>query len=161
MVKADPSKARILLPDAFFIAIGKVCVQWTSLEYIAELVLIKLTGMEHDDVRGKIVVNHMSWPQKTDIISALIEQLSPQYSRLEGYETEVVPLLRKAQEGRNRIVHGGWAVENEKVILLRATARAKLKLHMDEITVTQIEEIVQDIHKAVAAIYNKVIGTDE
>jgi hypothetical protein len=161
MVKMDPLKAVVTLPDDYLIAIGKVCVQWGILEHFVELVLLKLAELPHDSTNGKIIVNHMSWPQKMDIINSLVDQLLPQYPRLAGYDEQVVPLLKKAQEGRNRIIHGFWATpQKSSVLLLRATARGKLKLYADEMTVTKIEAVLADINNAAAAIYNKVIGTE-
>lgn len=158
MAIADPTKAQILIPDAYLIAIGKVCVQWSVLENALEMVVTKLAGMDIWDPRSKIMINHMSWPQKVDILSAMASELVNDYPRLKNYGT-ALPLLKKAQEGRNQIMHGSWANEDGMVQLMRATARGKLKIYMDEITVDEIEEIVDDIHVAMAAIYNLVLVT--
>lgn len=159
MVMIDPKKAKPNLPDAYLLAIGKVCVQWGILETFVEMTIIKLAGMSAEDPRSKITFNHMTWPQRMDVLNSLIDYLTSGYPRLKDFETDVKPLLKKAQEGRNRVVHGFWGFENGKVTLLRATARGKLKLHMDEMTVSEIDSVLGDIHNAAAALWNKVIGT--
>lgn len=158
MVKMDPKKARVTIPDAYLIAIGKVCVQWNMLETILELVLGKLAGMEvMTDQRSKIMVAHLTWPLKMDILGALIESLRTGHPRLNEWD-QVAPLLRKAQEGRNRIVHGFWGNDEGEVKISRATARGKLKLQTDSIAVGEIEKVVEDINIAMAALYNLVLG---
>jgi hypothetical protein len=123
-----------------------------------EMVLTKLTSMEIFDPRSKIVFNHMTWPMRTDIFSALANELVGQYSRLKDYP-KVTALLKKAQEGRNKVIHGNWGIEDGKVTYLRATARGELKLKMDEITVKELEAILNDINVAAAALYNLVLGS--
>lgn len=158
MVKMDPKNASVTIPEAYLAAIGKVCVQWSILENVLEMMIIKLAGMDIGDSRSKIMINHMSWPQKVDILSAMANELVNGYPRLKDHGT-TLPLLKKAQDGRNRIVHGSWANDDGEVKLMRATARGKLKLYMDKITVKEIEEVVDAIHVAIAAIYNLVVGT--
>jgi hypothetical protein len=159
MVKIDPQNVQVTLPDAFLIAIGKICVQWSMLEYVVEMAITKLVDLDIWDQRSKIVFAHMSWPQKTDILGALTDTLEDDYARLRGYRQTVAPLLKKAQEARNQVIHGFYGVEDGKVQRTRATARGKLKLEMEEITVSQIEAGLKDIHDAIAAVYNLVLGT--
>ncbi len=159
MVKIDPQNVQVTLPNSFLVAIGKVCVQWSMLEYVVEMVITKLIDMDIWDQRSKILFTHMSWPQKTDILGALTNALKADYPRLQGYEESVVPLLKKAQNCRNQVIHGFYGIEDGKVQRMRATARGKLKLEMEDITVAQIEAGLKDIHTAIAAVYNLVLGT--
>lgn len=159
MVKADPKNALVTLPEPYLIAIGKVCVQWTMLENMVDMILGKLAGMDFLDPRAKIMVAHMSWPQKMDVLGSLIDSLSEDHPRLRGYKDSTAPLLKAAQEGRNHVIHGFYGFEGGKVERQRATARGKLKIQMEEVTVGQIEAVVNDIHAALAAIYNLTIGT--
>lgn len=160
MVKMDPEKAKDTIPDDFLIAIGRVSVRWNTLESMIEMVLIKLAGIGDGDSRGKIIFNHMSWPQRMDVLGALVESLVNEYPRLNGYNEEVVPLLKKAQAGRNKIMHGFFGMNGgPDVMILRATARGKLKFQMEKITVSEIDGVSKDIAIALAGVWNKFIGT--
>jgi hypothetical protein len=158
MVLVDPDKAVVTIPDDYLIAIGKVCVQWGNLEAIMELCITKLSDMDMWDARSKIILNHMAWPMRTDIFASLANLLMADHPRLKDYQT-VVPLLKKAQGGRNRVVHSHWGFEDGKVKTQRATARGVLKLYLEEITVKEINEILHDINVASAALYNLVMGS--
>ena len=157
MVIVDPAKAVVTLPDAYLIGIGKVCVQWGNLEAVMELILTKLAGMDIWDSRPKIMISHMAWPMRMDIFAAMADQLVADHPRLKDYQS-VKLLLKKAQEGRNRVVHSHWGFQDGKVTALRASARGKLKLSMDEITIEELDGILRDINVATAALYNLVIG---
>jgi len=156
MVLADPNKATINIPDQFLIAIGKVCIAWGHLEDVIDLCIPKLAGMDIYDSRSRIMINHATWPQRIDILGALINALVIDYPRLKGWDS-VSPLLKKAQEGRNRIIHGHFAYENDKLIMARSTSRGKLKVSLDEVTITEINEIISDIQIAAAEVLNLVI----
>jgi hypothetical protein len=133
MAIADPKRATVTIPDDYLIAIGKVCVQWSTLEGIMEMMIAKLSGFENYDNRSKIMISHMAWPMRVDILSALAAELLEKYPRLRDYP-KVLELLKKAQQGRNRIVHGMWGSdEHGNVLRLQATARRKLKLSMDRV----------------------------
>lgn len=158
MAIANPKKATITIPDDYLIAIGKVCVQWSTLEGITEMMIAKLAGFPMRDPRSTIMISHMAWPMRVDILSALADALEENNPRLNTYP-KVLGLLRKAQQGRNRIVHGMWGSdETGKVIALRATVRGKLKLSMDSITLEEIHRIQGDIEIAAAALYDLVLG---
>jgi hypothetical protein len=159
MAIADPTKAQVLIPDAYLIAIGKVTVTWNVLELMLEMMIGKLAGMDIvEDSRAKIMVNHLTWPLKVDIFSALCNELVDGYPRLKEFN-QVLALLKKAQEGRNRIVHGLWGCEGGKVTAARASSRGKLKIQQQEVTIEESEVIVENIHLAHAALYNLVIGS--
>jgi len=159
MAIADPKKATVTIPDDYLIAIGKVCVQWSTLEGIMEMMIAKLAGFANYDNRSKIMISHMAWPMRVDILSALAVELVDTYPRLKDYP-KVLELLKRAQQGRNRIVHGMWGSdEHGNVQTLRATARGKLKLSMDTVTLKEIRAIQEDINVAASALYNLVIGT--
>ena len=149
---------QVLLPEAYLVAIGRVCVQWSQLETIADLAIRKLAGFELLDTRATIITAHMSWPMKQNILYALVEQYRDRHSHLAKFD-ELKPIYKKAQDGRNRVVHASWSFENGKVSTLRATAREKLKSHIDPISVVDINAISDQIGFAAAqtlkAILNK------
>lgn len=152
-----PDNFMVLLPEPYLTSIGKVCVQWSNLENVANIALHKLLGLELFDPRGTMLTAHMTWPLKIDVLGSLIDSLRHDYQQLARYE-KVGPMLVKAQAGRNRVVHATWAYDNGTVRVLRATARGKLKATMDPITVADIDAISTDIGKASAALLKMILN---
>ena len=66
-------------------------------------------------------------------------------------------LLKKAQEGRNRVVHGAWSFRESKVYKLRSTARGKLKASASVVTADDLDAIMIDIHKAGVALFKVIL----
>lgn len=154
-VYADSMK--VVLPDPYLIAIGKVCAQWATLENIVDLALKKLAGYDLFDPRGHIWTAHMTWPLKMDVLSSLVDVQKPTFPHLTRFP-EVSSLLKKAQIGRNKIIHASWAYENGEVKILRATARGQLKTSMDVVTITHIDAVVGDIGAAGASLMKFIIA---
>jgi len=145
------------VPEPYLTAIGQVVVNWCNLEALVDLALGKLAGFDGYDQRGAIVTAHMSWPQKMDALQSLIGVLREEHAHLAKFDA-VKPLLKKAQEGRNRIVHGQWGEQNGEAIKLRLTARGKLKFAMTPITVDEIKAIGIDIGQAGLDLLKVVLG---
>jgi len=152
-----PDEMKILLPDSYLMAIGKVCEAWGSLEGIVDLAICKLAEFDLGDPRGTIITTHMTWPLKMDVIESLISALRTDYPHLRKFE-KAKPLLKQAQQGRNKVVHGQWHYENDRVYKLRATARGQLKATVDPITVNEIEAIARNIGRASAATLKAVLN---
>ncbi|MGD9536718.1 MAG: hypothetical protein AB7X20_05985 [Alphaproteobacteria bacterium] len=151
-----PDNLKINLPEAYLTAIGKVCVQWAQLEVAVDFSIRKFAGFDIFDSRSAVVTAHMPWPLRMDVLKALVSELTPSYPRLERFR-KVEPLLTKAQNGRNRIVHGFWAYTDGRASVLRATARGKLRTSNHPISVSDIEVVVDDIGRAAAALYKLVL----
>jgi hypothetical protein len=121
-----PDELKNTLPDIYLTAIGRVSVNWGMLESIMDLAISKFAAFEHDDPRGAIVTAHMSWPQKMDVLEAFASLMREDYPHLAKFDA-LKPLLKKAQEGRNRVSHGQWGTQADGTIhKLRLTARGKL-----------------------------------
>jgi hypothetical protein len=145
------------VPAPYLEAIGKVCIHWALLESIVDVALSKLAGFALEDSRGAIVTAHMSWPQKMDVLSAIVDAFLADHPHLARFES-VKPLLKKAQEGRNRVVHGQWGVLDGKVHKLRLTARGKLKTSIEPIALDEIHAVALDIGRAGAATLKLVLN---
>lgn len=145
------------IPEPYLTAIGRVVINWCNLEALADLSIGKLAGFDAHDRRSAIVPAHMSWPQKMDVLESLVNVLRDQYAYLAKFD-EVKPLLKKAQEGRNRIVHGQWGSEGDQVVKFRLTARGKLKFGYSAITLDEIKTIGFDIGQAGLMLLRTVIG---
>lgn len=154
-----PDEFIVTLPDSYLAAIGKVCVAWGHLEQIVDLAIGKFSGYQLYDPRSAIVTAHMTWPLKMDVLESLVDAFrGPDYPWLARFDNQVKPLLRRAQEGRNRIVHGQWGYENGRAGKARATARGKLRARIDPISVADIDGIFHDIGRAGAALLKLVIN---
>src|SRR5208283_2347695 len=118
------------IPDEYLKAIGSVVVHWNYLEQVLNLFFIHLLGKKITDDRSHIIFAHMAFPQKMDVLSALVEKVEklPEYSRFQEYKSSVQPLLKVAQSGRNSIIHSMWGIEAGKMMRASITARGSLKL---------------------------------
>lgn len=137
------------LPNEYLVAIGRVTYIWGVLETAMDISLAKLAGINDiEDPRVTVMTTHMSWPQRMDALETFVELLIPENKHLERFAL-VKPMLKKAQEGRNRIIHARWSVEdNGNVNELKLTARGKLKIRIEPISVTNIDDIFNDIGAA-------------
>ncbi len=141
----DPN--RFTLPDNYLIAIGKLTYQWGILESTMDLAIRELFGFELYDPKPAMLVTHMSWPQRMDALESIINHLKDDYSHLARFP-EIKPLLKKAQEGRNRIAHAKLSVNQEKkdeVLLLSHTSRGKLRTFVEPISVADIDSIAPNL----------------
>jgi hypothetical protein len=157
--KPYPDNFIINLPDAYLIAIGKVSVAWGTLETVVDLGINKFAGFRSVDPRALILTAHMSWPLKMDVLESLITALREEaaYPHLARFDA-IKPMLKKAQDGRNRFAHGQWGYQEGKVTKLRATARGKLKASIDTITVADIDLAADDVGRAGAALMKLIVN---
>ena len=147
------------VPDEYLRAIGRVTVEWNQLESILDLCLIKLLGKDLTDPRSHIVFTHMGYPQKMDALKALIGEVQiPSGSSLGQYGDKVQPLLKKAQEERNIIMHSKWGVEKGQVY--RSTIRAKGALKTTHVPVPlgEVTAACEYIVNAAEALFASVVG---
>jgi hypothetical protein len=142
------------LPDEYLRAIGLVTVRWNHLEQIVNLFLIHFLGKSIDDDRSHIVFAHMAWPQKVNALSALVEKVIvlPRYSNLQSYKPIVLPLLNAAQNGRNSIIHGLWGMLGSIPTRASIKARGSLEFTWSEVTLKDIEAVIQAIEDARVAL---------
>ncbi len=145
------------IPEPYLTAIGRVVVHWCNLEAVTDLAIGKLAGFDAYDHRGAIATAHMTWPQKMDILESLINVLRDEHAYLAKFD-DVKPLLKKAQDGRNRLVHGQWGKQDGQVVKLRITARGKLKFGIAPITIDEIRTIGLDVGQAGLALIKTVLG---
>lgn len=139
-----------LIPADYISAIGEVVVRWNSLEFYMNIFLIHLLGRELRDPRPHVVFVHMAFPQKLDVLGALAELKAIRYrsSRLKKYQETVLPLLRKAQAGRNWVIHSNWIMQDGKVLRASSSARGTYKFSSTVTTLEEIEQVNQSIEEA-------------
>lgn len=142
------------IPDEYTNAIGAVVVRWNHLELIVNLFLIHLLGKEIFENRSHVVFAHMAFPQKLDVMGALVEELVnvPEYVGLQKYKSEVQPLLKKAQSGRNSVIHSMWGMKDGKVMRASISARGSLKFTWTVADLNEIAVTIQSIEDARARL---------
>jgi hypothetical protein len=148
-----------LVPEPYLTAIGKVVVNWCMLEAVTDVAIAKLAAFDFHDPRGVIVTVHMTWPQKMDVLEALVHALETDHPHLTAKFAATKPLLTLAQKGRNRVVHGQWANHPEQgIVKLRLSARGKLKFGLEPISLGEIKAISLDVGNAGLAILKMVVN---
>ena len=147
------------VPKEYLQAIGEVTVRWNALEGLLHLCLIKLLGKEMTEGRSHVVFAHMAFPQKLDVLSALIGELQlPPGHSLGRYKTEVQPLLKEAQTKRNLIIHSIYGVEEGRVLVSSVSARGSLKMKQEPITLEEMTAVSSLIVRAGATLFIAVTG---
>ncbi|MGC1362764.1 MAG: hypothetical protein WA826_16445 [Silvibacterium sp.] len=147
------------IPDEFLTEIGRVIVRWNKLEGLMEFSLIELLGKSITEGRSLVVFTHMSFPQKMDVMGALIVECltDPAYGWLCKYKTDVEPLLREAQKKRNTIAHSKWGIDDDGVTgKSNISARGALKMVSSQAFIPEIEDVSASIVKAADALSNLV-----
>jgi hypothetical protein len=142
------------VPDEYLKAIGEVTVRWNYLEQMVNLFLIHLLGKSIAEDRSHIVFAHMAFPQKMDVMGALVEELSKLGKPIAWteYKSTVQPILKKAQSGRNMVIHSLWGKHEGKVKRASISARGSLKFSWIETTLQEIEDVTQSIEEARATL---------
>jgi hypothetical protein len=148
------------IPDEYLKAIGSVVVHWNYLEEVLNLILIHLLGKKITDDRSHIIFAHTSFPQKMDILSALVGKVEnlPEYSRFQEYKANVEPLLKTAQSSRNTIIHSMWGMKDGKLMRASISARGSLKLVWIIVTLREIENAQESIARAYRALSELVVS---
>jgi hypothetical protein len=70
------------------------------------------------------------------------------YSRLNKYKETVLPFLKKAQKGRNLIIHSDWMMVDGTVKRSSVSARGSFKFSSEIATLKEILAVNQSIEEA-------------
>lgn len=150
------------LPDPYLLEIGRVAATWAQLESLLNLCIGKLAGFNDlNDPKAFILITHSSFPQRLDILSALCEQLAAEFPHLERHR-DVVQSLKQAQRRRNDFMHYSMAVNpnSEEVEMAKGTARGKVKVGVETVSIADLRRSSIAIHDAQRALYKLVLGRD-
>jgi hypothetical protein len=148
------------LPEEYLVELGRLSAMWCILEAQVDLYLGKIAGFNDlEDTRPFILLKHSSFPQKLDSFSALCEQLLPQFPDLAAY-VATVGRIRTAQKLRNRFAHNGMNLNPEtgKVEMAIGSARGKLKLSVEAVTLAEIRRATMEVHDAMLDLHKLVTG---
>lgn len=149
------------IPDAYLAEMGRISVRWSRLESVIELSMIELLGKKATEGRSLVLFTHMSFPQKMDIMGALVVEclFSPEYQWLSRYKEDVAPLLNSASKKRNAIIHTKWGLAPDGTVEKSViSARGALKMDRFKGTIRELEEVSEAIVKAADALVHWCIG---
>ena len=147
-------------PATYLVELGRMTALWGSLEAAMIAGLSKLAGYQTLlDYRALILVAHANFQQRMDMVSALCEQLAPQFPHLSDYKA-VIKLMQAAQRARNKYAHNGitWNDETNRVEISYVSARGTLKTSVESVDLKDIKEATAKIHEAVCALHGLVTG---
>ena len=125
-------------------------VNWSQLEGIVDLVLIKLLGSTVTDGRAHIVFAQMTFQAKLDSLKAIAELLATNPNNTSPhakFTREIYPKLRNFQIQRNSIAHCRWVVVDDSVSKTRLQARGKLKISNGSIALEDMNKLADDIQQ--------------
>ncbi len=145
-------------PADYLSAIGEVNVRWNDLEFLITLSMILLLGQDIYDEKAYIVFAHMTFPQKLDVLGALAEQMMNKrgYSRFKKFKSHVLPLLKKAQQGRNSIIHSDWTSRSGTMVKTSISARGSFKFSSEVVALKEILAVNQSIEEARMGLFDFV-----
>ncbi len=135
---------------------------WASFENFLNTCIGKLAGFDDlYDPKAYILVTHGSFPQRLNILSALCEQLFPEYPNLEPYKS-VIEKIKRAQNERNKFAHNSFSLNSEtgKMHMPLGSARGSLKVRVENISIADIRKATIAIDEAQIALYNLVLKAE-
>ena len=147
------------LPNDFLVELGRVAALWGSMEGALDLYVAKLAGFDRAlDPRSYIILHHSPVSQKVDMLEALCDHLLPSCAHLKSFKA-VVAQIRSAVTARNRLTHNGLALNEETghVESARGTARGKLKVSVDNVSLVDVRRVAVEIHEALCALHSLVL----
>lgn len=148
-------------PDEFALEVGRIMGLWANLEDLLGQFIGKLAGFdEFADRKALILTAHSSFPQKLQMFETLCEMLQEQYQHLQTYKI-TLSKIRSAQTERNKYAHNGmfFDVNSKNVKMTSVSARGKLRLEVNVVTVQQLRRVLMKINEATISLYNLVLNT--
>jgi hypothetical protein len=147
------------VPESYLVEVGRLTVLWANLESLLNLCISKLAGFDDlADMTPVILLTHMSYPQRLDILAALCGELQARYPWLQGHAA-VVTRLRNAQQSRNKFAHHGMSIDPDTGVMQMgsASARGKLKTSVETVKLADIRRATMEIHMAHLDLYALVL----
>lgn len=149
-------------PDEYALEVGRIMGLWANLEDQLGQFIGKLAGFdEFADRTALILTAHLSFPQKLQMFETLCELLQDQYQHLQAYKN-TSSKIRSAQTERNKYAHNGmfFDVNSKNVKMTSVSARGKLRLEVNVVTVLQLRRVLMKINEATISLYNLVLNVN-
>lgn len=147
-------------PNPYMLEVGRMTCIWGTLESAVNVAISKLAGYQTAlDYRALILAAHSNFQQRVDIISALCEQLLPEYPKLANYK-KVIGQIEAAQKSRNKYAHNAVTIDPERgqVVISYASARGSLKTKVEAVHLQDLREATAKIHEAMCSLHTLVTG---
>lgn len=128
---------------------------WGSLESGILINIGVLAGYDKLlDSRILILLAQANFQQKINILSSLCELLAPEYPNLKSYH-ETIKLIESAQKARNKFAHNSihFNEETTKMNLSTYSSRGKLKLNVEVVELSDVQEVSAKIHEALCSLH--------
>jgi hypothetical protein len=139
--------------NEIYIRIGLICSNFEYLDLLLSAIIGRI--ISEDSKIGAIMTSEMSFRNLINVFSSLILYKFESDKVFKEKIENLLKLLNNAEEKRNQIIHSTYAYdESDKITQIKITARQKigLKIHSDEISVSDLEEINQNIRNLIQEI---------
>lgn len=150
------------MSDEYLVEIGRVSSLWAASENLLGMCIGKLAGFDSLlDPKPFILVNHSSFPQKLDMLSALCEYLKNDHQNLKEYP-DVISKYKAAQKARNTYLHNtiGPNPETGQMEIAKGTARGKVKISSEPVCIADIRRATIQIDEAQTSLYKLIFQQD-
>lgn len=148
------------LPDEYMLEIGRLSVNFSTMETGVNLAIGKLMGYEGvHDWRAAVVVAHLNFKQRVDMLETLCHELHDEFPPLAGY-VKVLSDIKKAQLGRNRFLHQSMMFDEiaGKVNAVSMSARGQMKPRIDAVSLKDIQRVSAETHLATLSLHHLLTG---
>ena len=132
--------------DDYFKALGKIAVNFSSLEIYLSFLIWNLSTSELKV--GKIITSELSFKAKVALFASLYRLQVGDIKKGSDVE-KLIKSLMKAEDERNMVMHSSWLVDekNTKVTRYKVTSKLKhgLKDEFEDFTVNDLNKIADFI----------------
>ena len=149
MLPRDNSRNVATLPDEFLKNIGRLVVDFASLESSIAIAIWNLLSI--DGSRGEIITSEMSFKNMLALFSSLFINKTSDPAALEEMK-DLITRATKVEEKRNRIVHSSWGMRvwsdgREVVVRMKTTAKISkgLRRQDEELTLEHMEQMIDEV----------------
>jgi hypothetical protein len=157
----DPRFGDWPIPQSLLIEIGRIASLWTVLESLINFALGRLSGVDPLEPSQVILFEHLNMPQKLDILGALAS--ADENSKIDPQElSEALRMVRRAQSERNRYLHNSVILdeENGQYFIMQMSARGRVKITTDPVSVESLRATVCLIGEATQALSKAIYGDE-
>jgi len=157
----DPRFGDWPIPQSLMVEIGRIASLWTVLESLVNFSLGRLSDVDPLEPRQLILFEHLSFPQKLDILGALAS--AEENSKIDPQElSQALHLVKRAQSERNRFLHNSVILdeENGQYFIMQMSARRRVKITTDPVSVESLRATVCVIDEAMRALTKAIYGDE-
>ena len=149
------------IPRAYLIEIGRIVSLWAVLENLLNFGLGRLCGVDPRDPKQLVLFEHLSIPQKLDILGALAnidEECGVDNQEL----SNALAKVRRAQGERNKFLHNPVILDEESgtYFIMQSSARGRVKITTDPVSVETLRAAVRVVDDANRTLSKAIYGNE-